>query len=496
MKENTCNLFKSDPSPLMLNPDRFFMVSPPKRYLIFLLTFLIAGCLSEGLVSEYKAPLGDAGEVSVYLQPMPQGSEKLRFSLAQISALREDGQEFALSLAVNVLRGADLTGVQKNLATGILPPGSYTGLSIQVARAFVQTQDGEIALLVPEQPLAVDHGFDVRRKSAAALFLSLQASKFITAEVRFTPVFSLASPGRGLISLTGLVSNSGSNTITVFDKKAMRVVDAIATSQGPGGIALDQTRARAYVAAARDDTIEVIDVFKREIINRLRLNFMDRPVDLALSPDGRTLVSVNQASNTVSIIDAVSMTEVQRIRVGDGPASAVVDPSGLKVYVMNTRSSTISVVDLTQRALAVTVSIEAPPLRGAFNRNGSALYVISSESPNLMEIDPASLIVRKKIFIGVGAVSLAVDPPTRQIYVGKKIGGEIAVIDPFSSMFIDTLQLDGTAVFLTIDGDERSLLAVLADRRKLQKINLISKKRVAEIELSEGAFSVVVMGER
>jgi len=472
------------------------MISSPKIYFfIVLLPFLIAGCLAEGLVSNYKAPLGDSGEVFVYLQPMPQGTEMLRFSLAQISAVREDGLEFALSLSVNELRGADLTGSQKNLAAGILPPGSYAGLSIQVAEAFVQTQDGEIALLVPEQPLAVEHAFEIRRKSAAALFIFFNASKFITAEVRFTPSFSLASAGRGLINFTGLVSNSGSNTITVFDKRVMRVVDAIATSEGPGGIALDQARARAYVAAARDDAIEVIDVFKRQIINRLRLNFMDRPVEVALTPDGRTLVSVNQASNTVSIIDAVSMIEIRRIPVGDGPSSAVVDPAGLKAYVMNTRSSTISVVDLTQRALAVTVSVEAPPLRSAFNRNGSALYVISSDSPNLMELDPARLIVRKKIFIGMGAVSLAVDNSTDQIYVGKKIGGEIAVIDPFSSMFIDTLQIDGTAVSLTIDGEERSLLAVLADRAKLQKINLISKKRVAEMEISEGALIVVVMGE-
>ncbi len=432
----------------------------------------------------------------VYLQPMPQESDKLRFSLAQISAVREDGQEFPLSLAVDELSGADLTGTQKNLAAGVLPPGSYAGLSIQVARALVQTQDGEIALLVPEQPVAVDHAFDVARQRATALFLSFDAAKFITAEVRFTPGFSLASAGRGLINLTGLVSNSGSNTLTVFDKKAMQVVDAIATGEGPGGLVLDQVRARAYVAASRDDTIEVIDIFKRQNINRLRLDFMDRPVELALTPDGRTLVSVNQASNTVSIIDALSMTEVRRVPVGDGPASAVVDPSGLKVYVMNTRSSTISVVDLTQRALAATFSVEAPPLRGAFNRRGRALYVISSESPNLMEIDPARLIVSKKIFIGMGAVSVTVDNPTGQIYVGKKLGGEIAVIDPFSSMFIDSLQVDGTAVSLTIDGEERSLLAALAGRNKLQKINLNSKKRVAEIEVGEGAFGVVVMGER
>jgi DNA-binding beta-propeller fold protein YncE len=154
------------------------------------------------------------------------------------------------------------------------------------------------------------------------------------------------------------------------------------------------------------------------------------------------------------------------------------------------------VVDLTQRTLAVTISIEAPPLRAAFSRNGSKLYVISSNSPNLTEIDPSQLIVAKKNFIGMGAISITVDKQTGKIYVSKNIGREISVIDPFSLMFIDTVPVGGKAVFMTIDGEERSLLAAVADRNKLQKINLTSKKLVAEIELREGAFAVVVMGER
>jgi hypothetical protein len=36
----------------------------------------------------------------------------------------------------------------------------------------------------------------------------------------------------------------------------------------------------------------------------------------------------------------------------------------------------------------------------------------------------------------------------------------------------------------------------LSDRRILQKINLISKKVVSEIEVGKGAYEIVVMGER
>jgi len=467
-------------------------------YLIFLLALLFGSCFpldSTDRNVPYKMPLSEKGEVILYLQPLPQQADKLRFIIDEIVARRDDGFQMSLPLSFREFKGSSLSGHQKMLASGALPPGSYTGVSLRVAKAFIETQDGEMALLVPEQPVAVDHPFLVTRKNASTLFLSFNASKFITGEIRFTPGFALVSPGRGLINLTGLVSNSESHIISIFDKKAMQVVDAIATDEGPAGLVLDQIRARAYVAAARNDTIQVIDVFKRQLVNRLKLNFRDRPIELALTPDGRTLVSVNQGSNTVSIIDTASMAEVRRIQVGEGPTSAVVDPAGLKAYILNERSSTISLIDLTQQRLAVTISVEAPPLRGAFSRNGSKLYVISSDSPNLAVVDLARFIVSQKIFIGMGAVSITVDKTTGQIYVGKQIEGEIAVIDPFSAMFIDAIRIDGTAVFLAIDGEERNLLALLADKNVLQKINLIGKKPIAELEVGAGAFAVVVMGE-
>ena len=81
--------------------------------------------------------------------------------------------------------------------------------------------------------------------------------------------------------------------------------------------------------------IEVIDVFKNQIINRLRLSLNDRPIGLALTPDGTLLVSVNNGTNTVSIIDPLSMIELARINVGEGPYSAVMDPSGFRAFVLN-----------------------------------------------------------------------------------------------------------------------------------------------------------------
>jgi YVTN family beta-propeller protein len=470
-----------------------------KRCIVFLSAVLIGGCVpleSDFDVSVPKMPLGPNGEVILYLQPLPPEADKLRFEIGGITAVKDDGSAVPLSLVLTELRGANLTGLQKLLANGVLVPGHYTGISVQIKRAWVETAEGEAALEVSEEPLGVAQPFDVARQKATALFLTLNPGRQIRGENQFAPVFSLASAGRLLINLTALVSNPESNIITIFNKQTMQVADVIAAGQGPMGLALNRLRSLVYAAVARDDAILAIDVFKRQIVNRLKLNFRDNPVDVVLTPDGRRLVAVNHDSNTVSLIDAFSLTEEKRIRVGEGPAAAVMDPSGTRVFILNTRSRSISVVDLSQNTLAVTIGVEASPLRGTFNREGNLLFVISGDSPYLTAVDRSRLAVAQKIFVGSGAVSIKADNQTGLLYVGRKSGGEIAVIEPSSSMFVDTFQVGGRAVFLAIDEQERSLFAALSDRNILQKINLVSKKVVAEIDVGKGAYAIVVMGER
>ncbi len=475
------------------NQNTFLDMMQMKRYFICLLLLFTNSCFPQE--STYKIPLVEEGEVILYLQPMPQESSKLRFIIDEIAALRNDGNQIPLSLSFNELKGADLAGFQKVLASGILPRGSYTGISIRVSKAFVQSEQGEIALLVPEEPLTTEHLFEVKRREAQALFLSLNPSGTITNGIRFTPVFSMETSGRILVNLTGYVSNSDSNLISVFNKKTLQVVDAIATGRGPKGIVLDQIRTRAYVAVSGDDTIEVVDVFKGSTIGRIRLGFGDNPIELALTPDGRTLVSVNYNSNTVSIVDAISMIEVRRISVGQRPTSAVVDPSGSKAYIMNSMSNSVSVVDLTQRVITVTIRVAGTPLRGDINRTGDRLYVIRKDSPNVAVIDPSSLRVIENIFVGMGAASIKVDFRTGLVLVGKKFGGEILFIDPSSLMFIDKIRVKGNAAFMSIDREENTLFVALPDRRVLRKVNLTSKKTMAEIEVGQGAYAIVVMGE-
>jgi YVTN family beta-propeller protein len=481
-------------TPMCDEPDGFLKTAKTRLYCISLLFFFLSACFPSEQPSQKT--FKDDANVIIYLEPMPQEASKLRFIIDEIAVINDDGLKTPLSLSFYELKGSELAGKQKLLASGFVTPGAYTGISIKVTKAFLQGEEGESSLFVSEEPVTVTRFFKVLQRKALALFLTFSPSGAKTRGFRFTPDFSLAVSGRELTSLTGYVTNSGSNIISVFNKKTMRITGTISTGRGPMGMVLNQKLRRAYVAASGDDAIEVIDVIDGKIIGRIILDFGDEPVELALTPDGRTLVAVNRGSNTVSIIDAFSEFEVRKIKVGARPASAVVDPLGFKAYIMNSLSNTISVVDLSQNVISVNIGIEGAPIRGVFNRNGDKLYVISTDSPYLSVIDPGRLIVTDKAFIGLGAVSIQFDIRTGLILVCKQAENKIEVIEPFSLAVIDSIDTGGNAAFIKIEYEENVLFAAFPGSKTVQKINLVSKKNVAEIEVGEAAHTIVVMGER
>jgi DNA-binding beta-propeller fold protein YncE len=458
-----------------------------------LLASLITACTPQ--LASYRPALESQGEIYLYLQPIPQEAHRLEFSLIEICAIRDDGGRIQLAQSLHEIRGRELLGVQSRLASAVVPPGLYRGLSVRVGAASLVGGGETATLLASDEPLFIEQEFTIIRRRATALFLSLEPERSVTQSFQFTPIFSVAAAGRKLNSLLAFATNSRRNIVSVLNKDTMEVVDAIATSSGPKGVVLDQRKNWVYVALAGDDAIEIVEVSAGEIFGRIRLGLGDEPVELALSGDGRTLVSANYGSSSASIIDTESRREVGRVNLLSAPTSVVLDSSGSRAYALQPTSNAVSVIDLARRRLGVTQSLEEAPVRGAISQDGNRLYVITRNSPNLLVLDAAYLRLMERIFVGAGAVSIKVDSKTGLIYVGKKTG-DIAVVDPSALTFVDTFRVGGSAAFLAIDDDQNDLLVALPDLRVVKKLDLISKKPLGTAQVEEGVYAIAVVGER
>jgi YVTN family beta-propeller protein len=442
-----------------------------------------------------RPALENQGAVVFYLQPFPQGTQNLRFTVQSLMAVRPDGDTIPLNLNFRDFSGSVLVGRQRRLVEDVLPPGNYRGIRLQIEQAFLLGEEGETAMLLSEAVVEVDKPFEVLSGRASALFLSLDSSGIRPGDIVFQPVFSLAESGRLLINLHGYASNAGSNLLTVYNKFSMQVTASVATGRGPAGMAVDRRRGRLFVACQGDDRIDEINIRETVVTGRIELRLGDQPRDVALSPDGRLLAAVNYGSNSLSIVDPRSRIELQRVSVGRRPTDVAVDPSGNRAFVVNSLSNSISVVELARSAVIAELAVEATPLQAAVEPRSGRLFVIHRNSPNLLAIDLDTLAVVEKIFAGLGARSLTADPQTGLVYVGYQ-SGEISVVDPTALMFIDAFSLASRVADLAIDDQENSLFALQPDQRKLVKINLTSKRTLAELEVGADAYAVAVVGQR
>jgi YVTN family beta-propeller protein len=460
----------------------------------FAVAVFAGGCTPARMLT--RAPLTEDGAVYLYLQPIPADASKLSFALESVSAIKENGGEVPLSLRVSDISVRSVSR-ERLLATGELPPGRYKGISFKTKTASLAGTRDNAALQWTEEPATVDIRFEVYRKKAVVLSLSFLYEESLLGGVVFSPRFAIVPAGKPPREVLGYVVNRGSNTVTVFNRLSGQVSDVIPTGAAPCGIAIESVpRYRAYVALSGEDAVEVIDLLRGDVIDRIRLRMGDRPVELALTPDGNTLLSVNAGSNTVSLIDTVAREERDRFTVANGPRSILLDPTGRRAFVFNTMGSGITVIDVPNRSVTATAATESAPLRGQFNRQGDRLYVIHQWSPYLLVIDPFTLSVIRKQYVGMGFQALTVDPTYDRIYMARKGGNEVQILDPFTLVSINFLGAGGEVNFMSVDGQEKSLLMLIPGKETLRVTDLIRGAVRAEVDVGEEPYWVAVAGGR
>lgn len=456
----------------------------------------IGGCHPRVASVRPAAASPDEGELLVYLAPLPREADRLVFAVQSLAAVTPDGAAVPLELVHEVVSGGE-PRAQRLLARGRLPPGAYAGLELRVRDATLAAGDGPAALLAPAEPARVDVPFAAIPGRPGVVWLDLSYERSVPAGgVAFSPVFAALSPPRPVVERAGYASNPALDRLVVFDKRARLVVGAIATGRRPQGVAVHERTARAYVALAGDDEVEVIDVATGERAGRIRLTPGDEPRDLALTPDGRTLVVVNAGSGTASFLDPLAEAEVARVRTGDEPSAVLLDRGGRRGYVLNRRSGTITVLDLGNRVATATIATEAEPVRAQLDAAGTRLYVVHAASPYMTVVSIPDLAVRARAFVGFAATSVQVDPRTGLVYVALRGEARLRVLDPFSLVQVDQVALPGAVSATAVDAAENVLVAVLAEEGRVAFVDLTSKKVISILDVGHEPYDVAVVRER
>ena len=109
---------------------------------------------------------------------------------------------------------------------------------------------------------------------------------------------------------------------------------------------VSQSRIRALVAGPRSST---------------RPNGAMSPSGVAVTPDGRLILTADRDDDQVSIIDAATLAVGATVKVGTRPFGVTVDADGRRAYTANVGSNDVTVIDVAGRRVVGTVPVGERP---------------------------------------------------------------------------------------------------------------------------------------
>lgn len=155
------------------------------------------------------------------------------------------------------------------------------------------------------------------------------------------------------------------------------------------------------------------------------------PVDVVLSPDQTRLLTVNQTSDSLSLVDAESGALLSEIRIGAHPAMAAFYGDGKHFIATCSHSGELYFGSVKADRLTIDrkVHLGFEPTGLAVTTDESLAYVALAMANEVAEVEIASGKVLRKIAVGRWPRYLAVDRAGKKLAVGTSGDRGISVVD-------------------------------------------------------------------
>lgn len=271
--------------------------------------------------------------------------------------------------------------------------------------------------------------------------------------------------------------------MTSFEPRAIRVRRVAAVLMAMlAGVAIAGTAPAAaatlYVTNTRADSISVIDTDRLAVTATVPLG-KGKPNRIVVHPNGKTAWVVYDKSRDIGVVDLEARTLVRRIKIGGNPYNLAFTPDGRTLVVLDWASDTskdeVIFYEVETGRIAGRVEVSTWPAHSVFSRDGKTLYVSGETAGDLTVIDVASRTVTARLVHGGGdAMGVALSPDGQTLYAAtgenksvlkiatatNKIVGEI----PLPGVVHEaTLTLDGTFLYTTLRKANRIVVVRTAD---------------------------------
>ena len=220
------------------------------------------------------------------------------------------------------------------------------------------------------------------------------------------------------------------------------------------------------------------------------------PHEVAISPDGRTAVVADygqaEPGHTLTVIDLPARKVSKTIDLGehgrphgiqylpDGKRVAVTAEHGRHLLVVNVESGTIEQSTKTDQDVSHMLVLTP---------DASRVYVANIRSGTASVIDMTSAEVIATIKTGPGAEAIDVSPDGKEVWVGNRAADTISIIDNDTLAVVETVSCGTFPIRLKFTPDGRYVLVSNARSGDVAVIDAATRKPIKRIAMQEKAVN-------
>jgi YVTN family beta-propeller protein len=168
------------------------------------------------------------------------------------------------------------------------------------------------------------------------------------------------------------------------------------------------------------------------------------PIALALSADGTRLVTANQTSGSVSLVDTTKGTVLDEIVTGDRPDAIAITPDGKTAVVTHWYGYDLAVLKIQDDALSIVRRFEVgPEPRGVtLSADGKAAFVTLGVTNEVVRVSLEGE-VQARATVGREPRGIALTPDGSKLLVGSSRGKSMSVLSASDLTVLHTIPIEG-----------------------------------------------------
>ena len=303
----------------------------------------------------------------------------------------------------------------------------------------------------------------------------------------FCPLLAVAltiSAGLALGEGTGhlFVSSEKDHAVYVLDGETHEIVKAIRTAARPRHLQFNPERTLIYAACGDGNTIDIIDVAKLELVDRI--GPIDDPEAFDLSPDGRIMYISLEDAGALGILDLDRYFDERE----EAPELAVAEVSTAADDDLTSEDDEEDEGGEDDEAEMLpgmtTVEVGEEPEGILVSPDGRLAYV-TSEVANLVHVvDTETLELTANVLVGNRPRRFALTPDEAELWVSNELSGSVSIIDPNSNEVVETIEFlppgfrpeDVTPVGVTLTADGKTAIVTLGRANHVAFVDVASRE--------------------